>query len=306
MSKDQLPEVKDRELEVVPESTVELNQDKFDAIVRFAENTEKAGRALDAIRKFVLGRALPGDWVRHGDNINPTGPGADRILSALGLMGVSASFTNWRYWKDSGTDKNGEWLVWWYEADVEIGGLRIEKVQGRAGSRDKFFGYKDHAWKDIADVKETDIRMAARRGVIKDAVKTALGLRSIPASSAATLGLDQTKIKAVEFGKEGETKVDAAPAGTPVKIVDVKAFKGTNKKTGKDFVRYEVYDNKGAKYSTFDEKLAATARAYKDQAVWALLEYAVGKFGNDLTAVKDAPKQEAAPAEAEMVGDAQE
>lgn len=286
---EQTTEVPERELEIVhpPDNGLELNQAKFDAILRFSEQTEKVGRALDNIRKFALGRALPGDWVQHGENINPTGPGADRILSALGLMGVEATFTNWRYWKDTGTDKNGEWFVWWYEADVQIGGLRVEKVQGRAGSRDKFFGYKSGAWKDLADVKETDIRIAARRGVIKEAVKLALGLRSIPASSAASLGLNATSIKKVEFGQDGESAQTAAPAGTVVGIKDVKAFKGKNKKTGNDYVRYDVIDDKDAKYSTFDEKLAEQGRIAKETGAKVKLDYAVGKFGNELKAIHE-------------------
>src|SRR3990167_3084842 len=117
MSKEGPLEVVETGIEIVPERGIDLNTDKFKAIMQFSEQTEKIGRALDNIRKFVLARALPGDWVRHGDNLNLTGPASERVLSALGLMGVEASFMNWRYWKDTGTVKIGDYFVWYYEAD---------------------------------------------------------------------------------------------------------------------------------------------------------------------------------------------
>lgn len=287
MNDKQMPEVVEKDLEIAPQHSVELNQSKFDAIIKFAEQTEKIGRSLDNIRKFTLSRALPGDWVRHGDNLNLTGPAAERILSALGLMGISASFTNWKYWKDNGVDKNGEWFCWFYEADIEIGGLRVEKVQGRAGSRDQFFGYAHGAWKDLSDVKEADIRMAARRGVIKEGVKLALGLRSIPADAAASLGLDVTKIKPVEYGKGGKTETGAPPAvaGTAlgVKSVNVRQI---NKKDGTKTSVFVIEDERGTKYETFSETIAIAAKEIKASGKKALFDHeANGKYAPKLKAL---------------------
>lgn len=258
---DKTTESVEAEIEIVQPQRMELNQSKFDSMIRFAEQADKIGRTLDTIRNFVMKRALPGDWVQHGDSINLSGPGAERVLSALGLMNIEASFTNWRYWKDTGTDKLGDWFVWWYEADVQIGGLRYEKVQGRAGSRDQFFGYAHNAWKDLADVKETDIRMAARRGVIKDGIKLALGLRSIPAEAAAALGIDVSKIKKVEYKSAGGKK-DAGPApqkaGTALLVKAV--GQRNTKKDGTGKTVYVIEDEKGVKYDTFSETIAKLAK----------------------------------------------
>lgn len=279
MSTDQLTETVEADVEVSPLTTNELNVNKFQAIMQFSEQTEKIGRALDNIRKFTLSRALPGDWVRHGDNLNLSGPGAERILSALGLMGISSSFTGWKYWKDTGMDKLGDYYVWYYEATVQIGGLTIEKVQGRAGSRDKFFGYAHGAFKDLSEVKESDIRMAARRGVIKDGVKLALGLRSIPAESAAALGLDPSKIKSVEFGSGGNSQASSAPAakaGTPLKVKAV-IERTINKKDGTKSIVYVIEDENGTKYETFSDTIAKAAKGYKEAGVKAIFDHEPAK-----------------------------
>lgn len=300
------PEAVETEIDVTPQAGSELNLNKFQAIMQFSEQTEKIGRALDNIRKFTLARALPGDWVRHGDNINLSGPGAERVLSALGLMGITSSFTGWKYWKDTGTDKLGDYYVWYYEATVQIGGLTIEKVQGRAGSRDRFFGYAHGAWKDLSEVKESDIRMAARRGVIKDGVKLALGLRSIPAEAAASLGLDPTKIKTVEFGSGGNTGASAAPAakaGTPLFVKSV-TTRNIKKKDGSAMAVYVIADENGTAYETFSESIAKAAKGYMESKVKAIFDHEPnGKFAPKLKSMSEANDSQP---DREPAGDAQE
>ncbi len=298
---DKTTEAVEQEIEIVQPKQLDMNQAKFDAMIRFADQSDKIGRALDTTRAFVMKRALPGDWVQHGDNINLSGPGAERVLSALASLpfGITASFTNWRYWKDTGTDKLGDWFVWWYEADVEIGALRFEKVQGRAGSRDKFFGYANSAWKDLSDVKETDIRMAARRGVIKDGIKLAMGLRSIPYESAAALGLDLKVIKKVEYGGGGSTTAAAAPSalGTPLLVKNV-IERSINKKDGTKTIVYVIEDERGTKYETFSESLANAAKDLKDakkKALFAFSPAANPKFAPKLNSLSEANESQPDP-----------
>lgn len=293
--REQLADVVDAGIEVVPSH--DINQAKMQAMISAADHLDRAEKALDKIRAFVLGRALPGDWLRFGDKLEMSGPGAERVISALAQMGIPVSFTNWSSHKDIGTDKNGSWFYWWYAADVEIGCFR-GRIEGRAGSRDLFFGKENGAWKDVADVRETDIRMAARRGVFKEGIKTGMGLRGIPVDSAKALGLDPSKIKAVEFGKRGESAVTASAPGTVVKIVDVKAFSkkdetdAAGKVIKKGWTRFDVIDDKGAKYATFSETLADQARNLKGKHV--KLTYEVGNRGNDLKKIAEATDAEAA------------
>ena len=56
---------------------------------------EKIEKALDKVRGFFMRRAFSGDFVSHnGKTVNVSGPGAERILSSLGLMGVGWSLTD--------------------------------------------------------------------------------------------------------------------------------------------------------------------------------------------------------------------
>lgn len=282
MGKEDVPEVVDREIEVIPNIT--LNQSRIDAMIQFSEQSERFGRALDNNRKFALNRAWNGDFVQHGDKVNVTGPGAERVLSAYAQMGVPVSFLNWEYHKDTGTDKYGDWYTWWYSADVEIGGFK-SKIEGRAGTRDSFFGREDNKWKDTADIKEADIRMAARRCVFKEAAKVALGLRSIPADQAESLGLKTSIIKKVEFGKRGQSEAVTTKPGEALTIKEVKQFQ---KKDGDKIVwtRYDVLVNETeAKFSTFDKKVADYAKECQAGGVKVVINYEASAKGNTITEV---------------------
>ncbi len=306
-----------RELEIAP--SVVLNSQKFDAIIQFAQQAEKMGRALDTMRNFVLGRAFPGDWVRFGDKLELSGPAAERVISSLAMMGVPVSFTGWKYWKDTGTDKNGDWYTWWYQADVDIAGLHVEGVQGRAGSRDKFFGYEYGAFKDLADVKEADVRMAARRGVIKEGIKMAMGLRSVPFEHAAKLGLDPSKIKEVEFGnkKDGTTASGVADefVAKVMKVIIKRDQPDTvkdGKVTKKGYKIMSVFFNNNVTAETFDTKVAEKAKSLIGVEAFARTTAAKdAKYAPTLqeirTATDDDKKQPAAPPTgADAPGDAQE
>jgi hypothetical protein len=303
MEKAEVMEAPESALEVVGDQN--LNQSSYDAIIKFSEQTEKIGKALDSTRKFMLNRACNGDFITHnGKTVNVNGPGSERILSALGLMGVAWSLTDWKKYKDEGHDANGAWFTWWYSAEATLGNMKLGRIEGRASSRDKFFGFKDKKWKDLADVKEPDIQMAARRCVYKELVKIGLGMRNIPIEDAVAMGLQKEKIAKVEFGSEGETKVEAAPAGTSVLLTKVNRFKGTyksGKNVGKDYVKYYLTDDKGAKYATFDEKIALSADKWVSFKTPVVIQYEVSKFGNDIKSIAEAPK-----AEAPAAGDAQD
>lgn len=294
MGKEGSAEVADRDLEVLP--SIELNQSKLDAMIQFADKAEQFGKSLDKIRTFVMARAISGDWVQHGDKINVSGPGAERILSALGLMGVPISFTNWISSKDTGTDKNGNWVQWWYTADVEIGGLRLGKIEGRAGSRDLFFGFEHGKWKDLADVKETDIRMAARRGVFKEAIKVALGLRGIPADQAAILGLDVKKIKKVEYGsaKTGTGVIGAQ--GEFVAVVNdvvIKRQKPADKEGKGGYTIMAIKFANDIVAETFDTKIAEKAKELKGKKAFARIADAKDpKYTPNLVEIRAATKED--------------
>ena len=67
---------------------------------------------------------------------------------------------NWQEKKEEGEDKNGKWYRYWFDVDASFGG-RIVKAMGRAGSRDKFFGKVRGELRELSDIDESNIRMAA-------------------------------------------------------------------------------------------------------------------------------------------------
>ncbi len=285
---DVIPEVVDRELDVV--TSVELNTHAIDQMIAVSKKLPQAAEAVKAIREYGLKATLPGDFVRFGDKVELTGPGAERVLGAVGQAGVSMSFTGWSYTKDTGTDKNGNYYYWWYSATVEIGCMRLGLIQGRAGSRDLFFGKANSVWKDLSDVREADIRMAARRGVFKEALKVAFGLRGIPFDSCAALGIDVNKVKVVEFGGGASTKSGAAPAeiGTPLAIKGVIERKITKKDKTTSIV-YVIEDENGTKYETFSESIANAAKDLKAAGKKALFGHTPnGNFAPKLNTIAEA------------------
>ena len=273
------------ELEVVdvgPQSAV--TQNKIDALIALAEQTDKLGAALDKIRLFVLRRAMPGDFVKFGSakqgfKVEMTGPGAERVAAALGI-----SFTDWKDEKQSWHGENGDAFTWRYWATANLGSRVLELVEGRASSRSKFFGYENGAWKQIKDVNESDIRTSARRCVIKEGVKLMLGIRSLPFDEKylKEIGLDPSKIKEVGF-KDGGATGETEKWHTSISHVGQKTVAG-------DKIVYVVTCTNGKSAETFSKTLAKVAKDNEGKPVFVTV-----------TPTKYAPKIESitpAPAEA--------
>jgi len=189
-----------------------FSEDRIDAICKLGENVERLGKAMDKIRRFVLARALPGDWCKFGDGttsyLELSSAGAERIGNDLGI-----GFTGWKSWKEEGEDKLGRWFYWYYSCDISFNGRKMESIEGRAGSRDKFFGYKEGAWKELEDVKEADIRQAARRRSMQEGIRQLLGIRRIPAEAAKTLGLNPDIARGYSFASKRDDSGHRAPTG---------------------------------------------------------------------------------------------
>lgn len=273
------------------------NEDQIQTIMRIAQQSEELGKAFDKLRRFVLQRALPGDWVRFGSENKPgflelSGAGSFRIASVIGI-----SWTNWKSWKEQGTDAKGDWITWWYQCDASFGSRKIECVQGRAGSRDKFFGYTNEAgWKELSDVRETDIQVAARRNAMKEGVKVLLGLLHIPEEAANSLGLPSNVIRGHTFvGRASaptppssgdslttETNKESAPAVNSDIQKTTISVKDVTMKTGPNWTRYTVISDRDAKFTTFDANLATVAKEAKANGSQIEIGFLTSKYGNEI------------------------
>ncbi len=273
-------------IEAVPSIS---DESKIDAILALAKRVDTLGPAMDKIRTFTLKRAFPGDWVQFSIKGAPaedatlelTGAAADRIAADLGI-----SFVDWKEpRKETFSDENGEGYTWWYQCAVKIGERIIERVEGRAGTRDKFFGRAYGQWKALKDINEADIKTAARHNCMKEGVKLLLGIRRIPRAHAATMGLDLGKVRSADFegkpgGANGAAHEDDKAGTREIVVADVMQKKG--EKNGKPWVMYTITGDRGFSATTFDVKIAEGAKFLKGQRARATVEVS-GKF----TTLKD-------------------
>jgi hypothetical protein len=168
-------------------------------ILDVAKRIDELVSAHNKIRTAILKLALPGDWV-----VFDSGDGKDQKcgLGAAGALRIAATvgigFQNWEARKESGTDEHGEWYRWDFECDSVFRGTVI-RVYGRAGTRDKFFGKSHGQYKQLSDISEGDIKMAARRSAMKEGVKVQLGLHNIPASTLKSLGVPVHELRGHTF-----------------------------------------------------------------------------------------------------------
>jgi hypothetical protein len=172
-----------------------------------SKNIDRFIRAKEKIWQAVLKLAKPGDWVvfesedrnapdRKRSTVCLTGAGADRIAVALGI-----SFTNWSEKKEEGEDEKGRWYRYWFETDASLGTRTIRAI-GRASSRDKFFGYAHGELKEISEIDESNVRMAAYHNAMKEGVKLLLGLRNIPIEEFQKANITLVYARKVELKKE--------------------------------------------------------------------------------------------------------
>jgi hypothetical protein len=284
-----------------------LSDDRINGIIQLSKRVTELGQAMDTLQRFVLSRALTGDFVQFKSPdgsayVELVGAGALRIARDLGI-----SFKNWADpVRTCGSDKYGEWFAWEYSCDVSLGNRVMERVEGRCSSRDKFFGYAYGQWKQIDDVREPDVKRAAQRNAMKEGVKLLLGLHRLPLQDVGRLGLDVTKIKVVGFGGGGQPTTTTQPSqGQPTqpsqqgqtangehksavggqrtpktRIVNV-----TEKKRGK-YTIYEIHVEGGQVFDTFDKKLRDEALLRMDENDNVVLSFDVNQYGSQLRTIE--------------------
>src|SRR5262245_50781718 len=169
--------------QIVPISS----NDQLLALEEMAKNADRMIAAKQKIWTACLKITKPGDWTvfeSQGKKKAEVGhAGAFRYAAFLGI-----SFTNWTAEKVSDSDEKGAWYRWDFECDAVFAGRTI-RVYGRAGSRDKFFGKKDGVYKELHDVNEGDIKMAARRNAMKEGVKSLMGIHHMDPTELEAAGV---------------------------------------------------------------------------------------------------------------------
>lgn len=229
--------------------TKEMTSDGMDAVIAVASKMDAFSKAMDTILNHVIKRSYIGDWVCHAKEgakqedmkANIGSAAAERIASFLGIQEK-----NWTPGLKVKSD-DGQFFTWQFEADFGFGKRWIHAI-GRASSKDKFFGFANGQWKDLEDVKEDDIRMAAFRNTRKEGVRGLLGLRSIPLAKLQELGFNTANVRMAGFTAKmsAEDKGKAASDGLiykEIKVVSI-AKKSESKDPKKPWTLWTITDGK--------------------------------------------------------------
>lgn len=244
------------DLAIAPEREMEVNPgDIFDEVIQAASKLDAYAKAQDMILKIIIKRTFAGDWVCHAKDTTPEAErtanlgaaGAERIANFLGV-----EETNWKaLGKEWSEDKKH--YSYGYSADFSFRGI-VRHAEGRAGTRDKFFS----GGKALEDVNEDDIRVAAFRECFKKGITRLFGLRAIPLTKLKELGYDIGLVKMVDYADKGkQVKRDELKpregglVSKTIQVVKLEKFEGVNKDTKKAWVRFDVYDKEGIKYTLF-------------------------------------------------------
>jgi len=267
-----LPEISDagpRDLVAPQESELEVvdQVDVFDEVIAAANKLEAYAKAQDQILNIIVKRTYAGDWVCHDRENTPDAErkanlgaaGAERIANFLGVQEA-----NWKEYPKEWSEDHKHYS-YAYSADFSFRGVTRHAV-GRAGTRDKFFS----GGKAMEDINEDDIRVAAFRECFKKGVTRLFGLRNIPLTKLTSLGYDKALVKMVEFENKGKpVSVEDRKAGADglieKTIIVAKATRetGTNKTTGKAWVRWDIFDKEGIKYAVWNDGSRATILSQK-------------------------------------------
>lgn len=194
-----------------------MSDDGMDAVIAVAEKMDAYAKAMDTIINAIIKRAYPGDFVCHAQENDPEekkkanigAAAAERIATFLGIQE-----RNWTMGVKEWSDDHKH-FTYIYEADFGFKNRWVHAI-GRAGTRDKFFGFAKGAWKPLEDVQEDHIRTAAFRGCRKEGVRLLLGLRSIPVKKLIQLGYSAAEINYAGFESRGK------PLDAAAKVIDPK------------------------------------------------------------------------------------
>jgi len=90
--------------------------------------------------------------------------------------------------------------------------------------------------------------------------------------------------------KEPQKKAEAKAPALAVDIIITEITHKDGEKNGKPWRAYYLLGDNGEKYGTFSETDADLATGIMNKGVKARITYTVGKFGNNLTGIEEAPQ----------------
>lgn len=195
----------------------------------FLVATAKHAPAIkQATETILVTQTYPDDWKRFGNKMALGSAGAERVahlfpinLSEFKCLG-----------KFEFEDKYGKGYRYVYECRGELHHRQLYST-GTYSTRDKFLGFANDEYRDMADINENDIRMAAYRRCQGNAIKALLGIRNIPVA-------DWERIMKTTAQDGSQAAADAVPFASGTKGGTSKDDK--SKQVELSSIVYEIVD----------------------------------------------------------------
>lgn len=268
-------EILKNEIEPTPQSggiVPAESQDQINELIKFAENITQIIESQNKIRMAILKLTQPADWIVFGKIAELGFAAANRIGSTLGV-----SYCDWSSEKINGSDEKGSWYRWEYQCTASFRGRSI-RVYGRYSSRDKFLGKKDGMFRELYDVDEGNIKMAAMRAAKKEGVKDLFGLHHLDFEHLKKYGIDLSSAGGHDF-KNKDQQVEATQVINE-KIKDERLEKSGKRKDGSTWNLYKITSESGVELFTFsDTERKKAMEAIKNELV-ANISYTINDKGS--------------------------
>jgi len=191
-------------------------------VARYAPEMKKAQETLLATQTY------PSDWKLFDKKMALNAAGAERVARMFPIKLSDFQCLG----KDEFEDEQGRGYRYVYECRAQLKG-RILYSTGTYSTRDKFLGSRGGEWRDLSDINENDIRMAAYRRCQGNAIRALLGIRNIP--------LDEWERIMKTTGQDGsQAASDAVPYASGSKGGTSKG--DTTKQVELSNIVYEIVD----------------------------------------------------------------
>lgn len=181
----------------------EMDPDEYTRFLQAVAKNALAQR--EAIETILVTQSYTKDWKKFGDKMALGSAGAERIARLFPIQLTDFKCLG----KIDFEDEHGKGYRYVYECRGQLNN-RVLYSTGTYSTRDKFLGYANDSWRDLADINENDIRMAAYRRCQGNAIKALLGIRNIPVD-------EWTRIMKMAGQDGSQAAADAVPFASGTK-----------------------------------------------------------------------------------------
>ncbi len=143
---------------------------------KYLTEVAKYGPIMKKAQETILAQnTYPTDWKLFDTKMALNAAGAERVARMFPIK-ISDFVCEGR---TDFEDEQGKGYRYVYSCRAQLKG-RVLYSTGTYSTRDKFLGSRGGEWRDLADINENDIRMAAYRRCQGNAIRALLGIRNIP------------------------------------------------------------------------------------------------------------------------------